>query len=558
MPSRGRPWRQPWLLHGLATLLILGALAPVVVERQALGSVDTAIKLIQATALSRTSFRSMALPYPAADLDRHEAFLPFVAPFVFLSAGEWQSIFSSFYAVLGALLAPPVLPGLIGLSMLGVAVASAATARLPGAPLAAAPLALLATPLWSYGLAPTETPVALGAGMAALACAVRLPGARGDWLSGVLLGIASLLRDELLLLGPGLLYARHLAGTPARELARTVAGVAVPVVAMAALDQWWFERPMLAHLRHAVPGLDSVLPRSRARLPHLTVMGWRERIATLVEYWLIGSGGLALAALLAAWLAIAHAARRLAPWLVAALVAAAAALHVVDLAALLPAPRIMAGLLRLAPFLLLALLPRAGGGPPPPLVRLAWVASGAYLAAVGLSLNTEGGKPTGPRLIIVLWPLLAAAACETLAGYIAAARRTWPSRVTAAGGLVLVAGSLVMELGVVLPARAARNREDAEAARLVRAVPDEVIVIETEFELQLVGPLYFERRVMMARAPQWRELSRTLAGAGVRSFTYVARPPSFLPAFPEFRQADIWTPGRFLISRWVLEPASSP
>jgi len=66
------------------------------------------------------------------------------------------------------------------------------------------------------------------------------------------------------------------------------------LLAMGAVDHWWFERPMLAHLRHAIPGLEDLLPRSRARLPHLRPMTWTERWSTIVEYWLTGFGGPAL------------------------------------------------------------------------------------------------------------------------------------------------------------------------------------------------------------------------------------------------------------------------
>ena len=186
----------------------------------------------------------------------------------------------------------------------------------------------------------------------------------------------------------------------------------------------------------------------------------------------MASRGVAAGVGLTVWIALAHRLPRLTPVLVATLVAASAVLHVVDLALLVPAPRIVAGLLRLAPFLLLAVLPRANGEPAPPLMRLVWVTAGCYLAVVALTLNTEGGKPTGPRLIIGLWPLLAAAAIDTLSSYIAAARGAWTARVTAVAGTVLVIGSLVMEMAVVLPARAARNTEDAEAARMVRAIGD--------------------------------------------------------------------------------------
>ena len=501
----------------------------------------------------------MALSYPARDLDPAEHFLPFADPFVFLSAGKWQSIFSSFYAVLAAGLLPYGVRWLVALAIAGVVVAVTSTSRLMGAHPLAGPMALVATPIWLYGLVPNETPLALGCGVAAMAVATSVSGPRGDWISGLLLGVSSLLRDEFLLLAPGMLFARHLAGTPVRQLPRTLVAIGVPILAMSALDHWWLERPMLAHLRHAVPGFEALLPRSRARLPELPVMGWHERLTTVVEVPGCSASAASIgAAALAVWIGLAHWRRSLTPVLVAALVATAALLHVVDLAMLVPAPRIMAGLLRLSPFLLLALLPRANGEPAPPLVRLVWVTAGCYLAIVMLTINTEGGKPTGPRLIIGLWPLLVAAALETLSSYVAVARQTWTARVTVVGGAVLLIGSVVMEMAVVLPARIGRSTEDAEAARIVRAIDDQVIVMDKMFEIEVVGALHFERKLMLGRQRQWHELSRALAERGVARFTHVARFPTEPPRFPEYRRAEVWEPGRFIISRWVRQASASP
>jgi len=91
-----------------------------------------------------------------------------------------------------------------------------------------------------------------------------------------------------------------------QELPRTLVAVGCPILGMAVLDHWWFQRPMLAHLRHAVPGFDALLPRSRARLPELPVMSWQERWTTLVEYWLLGFAGVAVGAALTLWIALAH------------------------------------------------------------------------------------------------------------------------------------------------------------------------------------------------------------------------------------------------------------
>lgn len=543
----------------MGALAVILLLAPVAIEQHVLNSIDTAVKLIQAEELRRSGFASMAISYPARDLDPTEEFLPFVPPFVFLSGGQWQSIFSSFYAVLIAPLVPLGLGWLFGLAMVATAGAVAAIALLPGVGAPAPWLALVATPLWLYAMSPTEVPLALAFGMAALAAGARRGGARGDWTSGLLLGLATLLRDEMLLVGPGLLYARSFSGGRWPSFLRTCVGIAVPLIVMAAVDQWWFERPMLAHLRHAVPGLDVVLPRARARLPHLEIMSWTERLQTLFVYWLFGHGAL-LAAAAAGAIATTHLARRLDPWVVPAVAASlAAAVHWADLLVQLREPRIHAGLFRLSPFLLLALLPPAPGAPVAPVTRLAWVTTATILAVVLVTVNTEGGKSTGPRLIMTIWLLLAAAAVDILAGYLRAARERWSARVTAGAGLALVIGSVVMQLAVVLPSREGRANDDAEAARLVRALGDRVIVNDTMFDIQLTGPLYFDRAIMLAQPRQRRDLSRLLAERGVPSFVFVRRPGEGHPAdFPEYRQAGSWEAGRFVISRWVLAAPDAP
>ena len=142
-------------------------------------------------------------------------------------------------------------------------------------------------------------------------------------------------------------------------------------------------------------------------------------------------------------------------------------------------------------------------------------------------------------------------AIGTLSSYVAAARQSGSARVTAVAGLVLVIGSVVMQMAVILPARAGRNSEDAEAARLVRAIGDEVVVMDKMFDIEIVGALYFERKLMLPKVRQRRELSATLAERGVERFTFIARFPTTPPDFPDYRRAETWEPGRFIVSRWV-------
>jgi hypothetical protein len=45
---------------------------------------------------------------------------------------------------------------------------------------------------------------------------------------------------------------------------------------------------------------------------------------------------------------------------------------------------------------------------------------------------------------------------------------------------------------------------------------------------------------------------------GVDRFTHLARYPAETPRFPEYRRAEVWDSGRFIISRWVLETSTLP
>jgi len=110
---------------------------------------------------------------------------------------------------------------------------------------------------------------------------------------------------------------------------------------------------------------------------------------------------------------------------------------------------------------------------------------------------------------------------------------------------------------VVLPARSWRNTDDAEAARVLRAIGDQVIVMDGLFDIDVAGGLFFERKLMLGQPRHARVLSQLLSRQRVDRFTYIARLPAETPRFPHYRRADVWEPGRFIISRWVLETSAS-
>ena len=534
-------------------------------------NIDASVKFVQASSLYLSGYRSMALGYPAAGLDPAQMFFPFDPPFAFRSGGQFQSIFPSAFAVLASVFTWAGPAGLRVLGVVGAAVAAVATAWLPDRRPQwwLAPLAIATTPLWYYSTGAAESTVSVAASTCAFVAA--LSGiVRRDILAGLLLGIAAIFRDEALLLAPGLLFALGTRSLRPAGIWRFGLATAAPIGAMAVADWIWFDRPPLAHLRHALPWLNAALPRSRAVLPELAPMMWRDRYETLAHYWWFGDGNTWLL-VVAAGLALAWLLRRhsLGPYVVATVVAAAVARQAVDVGPLVAAPRFLTGLLRLSPFMLFALLPDASGvvqsdrSTPsdlsvsnderrPSCRRVAIVTVVTSVTLVLLTLTTTGGKGLGPRLTMGLWPLLLAGAWEGLASWVAAARRLAPARVIAGGGLLLVAGAVVMELGVALPALAARTRDDGRALTLVRQIPDRLVVLDDDVSMQLVGAEYFNRHIVfVARPDLWAQLGAQAAAAGETRLLVVSRGPRPQTAIPPFHFAEEWTVSRYWIGRWV-------
>ena len=542
-------------IAGVLVAAALAVLAWIVTSDDAPVELDTAVKVVQAAALWSTGFRSMAIPYPGSAIDPMGIFFPFSPPFVFLSGGQYQSIFPSAYAVLSALVFPFGLAAQRALGVVGGAVAAAACGLLPDHRPQAIPVWLLAlaTPVWFYAIANGEAAVALAFSTTAFAIALWESGPRTDLVAGALLGVAAIVRDEMMLLVPGLLFARYLSVGRRANVPALLGAFAGPVLLMALADWAWLGRPPLAHLRHAVPILDTVLPRARAVLYHRPMLTWPERYQTIVGYWLVG-GGPIVEVSIAAGVAAAFLARRRAagPVVVAGFLVALVAFNLRLLIELLPAPHSEEGLLRLAPFLILAVLPAAPDAPSSRVRAAALLTAVSFLIATALSLSTTAGKGFGPRLTVGLWPLLVAAAWEGLMSW-----RSWqgprPVRAVIIGsGGVLIACAVTMQLAIALPAWAHRHREDVVALELVRALPDQVIVIDDMLELQVLAPEYLNRTVLMvARPDDWAVLGERLAGAGVTRFTVLAVRAHNGETVAPFRYAESWQKSRHWIGRYV-------
>ena len=100
---------------------------------------------------------------------------------------------------------------------------------------------------------------------------------------------AAVLRDEVLLLLPGVLLALWWQSRTVRTIAAAVGAMLVPLVCAAAVEVLWFQRPAAAHLRHAVHLVQRAAHLTDAANPDVPVLvplTMRDRYETVVQYWL--------------------------------------------------------------------------------------------------------------------------------------------------------------------------------------------------------------------------------------------------------------------------------
>jgi hypothetical protein len=185
-------------------VLGLGMLAP-----QAVYSGDIGVKYVQARALADRRFTSLDISYPGEFLDPSREFFPLRPPFVMVAGGTTQAIFPPVSAITqAASVALGGFRGLILLSVLSAAIVLVASWKIAPAEYAL-PVILavgLGGPLWFYAVSGWEHAPAVALSTAAFAWAMRDPVSRWTpFLAGSLLGAGATLRDEVLLLVPGLL-----------------------------------------------------------------------------------------------------------------------------------------------------------------------------------------------------------------------------------------------------------------------------------------------------------------------------------------------------------------
>jgi hypothetical protein len=279
-----------------------------------------------------------------------------------------------------------------------------------------------------------------------------------------------------------------------------------------------------------------------------------------VQYWLFGYGnnrwlaayvlGL-VAALLVRWRF--GSSLGIVAWLVA--IAAAATF---DVWAVVTAPKWLAGLHRVAPYLVFALLPsppgqtnsaseRASDHLAP---RVALITAAAYLAFAFAGVDTTGGKGLGPRLLLPLLPILTVAAIPRLREYAVSPSTSarWAGRI----GVLLVAMSLVVHTYGTTYAYYARNRDDGAVVRAAANSRERIVVADDPFTAQLLLPLYYRKIVLLADSPTAGEaLGSMLTRQRVPGALLVSRSPEPSLIIPGLRIARTEQVGRMSITHWV-------
>jgi hypothetical protein len=553
------------------SILGLWVLAP-----DAVYSGDIGVKYVQARALGQHWLTSLDIPYPGAFLDPGEEFLPMRPPFIMATAGTTQAIFSPFSAVFQAVaVAFAGMRGLVLLSIAGAVATLGAAVRLapPGLRVAVLLALGLGSPLWFYGVSGWEHAPAVALGTAAFVVAVRArgadpavrlrtlgsdPGCRltdSAVAAGILVGTGAVLRDEVILLVPGILAVLWWQSRSLRTVGAAAGAVIVPLIIAAGVEVAWFHRPAAAHLRHAVHLVQRAAHLTDAPnpdVPVLTPFTFRDRYATVVQYWLFGYGNNWLLGLMGAALVTAAVLQRtresslaLFVWLMPIV-----ALAAVDLREVVAAPKWLAGLHRCSPYLVFAVMPLPFGSSGHGWLRPAiLITAAAYLLIAFAGIDTTGGKALGPRLLLPLLPLLAVSAVLAIGAYFRAPSPV--DRAIGTTGLGLIAMALVIHAFGCIPAYYSRNRDDFRGLQAVVATGERVIVADDEFTAQLLLPLYYRRILLLADTPEGsRRLGARLASQRLGSLLVVTRWSDTPIDLAPYRKRKTERRGRMTLQFW--------
>ncbi len=552
---RGRALLAPAV--GLALVAFYCVLGLLILDPDAVYSGDIGVKFVQARALASHHFTSLAIRYPGEVIDAERLFFPIRPPFVMSTGGEVQAIFPPAAALIqAAAVSATGIVGLVLISIVSSAVVLWAAARIADPRDRTALLVLLGlgSPLWFFAVSGWEHAAAIACSSAAFAVAIAGDSIADACAAGALLGIGATQRDEVILLMPGMLLVLWLLRRSWRPLMVAAAATMLVLFAAAAVDVWWFHRPAAAHLRHAVHLLQSALrvtSEPNPDLPELAPFTARQRYETVVQYWLLGYGrdpwiggfiGALIAALAIRWRTAFSAGLLL--WLAAVL-----GLALLDFREVATAPKWLAGMQRVSPFLACALLPAPRGVARGPLHRALLLTALAYVLLAYAGVDTTGGKSLGPRLLLPLFPLLSVPAVAAIREYSTAVNRV--DRAIGGVGMTLAAVAVGIHTFGTIPAYVGRNRDDASAIEAVRASPERVVVVDDVFTAQLMFPLYYRKIIMLADEPgRASDLAGRLVRQRIGSVLLVSRQDTPAVQLSPLTRAAVERKGRMTIERW--------
>jgi hypothetical protein len=544
----------------LLAAIVLGyaVLGLAILAPEGVYSGDIGVKYVQARAFADSGFRSLDIPYPGGVLDPERRLFPLRPPFIITLDSSTQAIFSPVGAVLQAM-ATPVL-GIKGMVLAAIAsgcvILAAASVLVTGPARIPLLVALgIGSPLWFYVVTPWEHAPAVALGTVAFALAWRSDTRVAPVLAGLAIGAGATMRDEVLLLLPGVLLALWQRRHSWRALVAAAVATLVPLAGAAAVEVLWFGRPPAVHLRHAVHIVQvaaSLTGEPNPEVPSLTPFTLRDRYDAVVQYWLAGSinliGTVGLAALWTAALVVWWW-RRNSMLLVISLVVMIA-IALADVAEVVMAPKWPAGLVHVAPYLSLALLPAPAGAPSNPLPRAVLLTAAIYLIVAFAGVDTTGGKSLGPRLLLPLVPLLTAAAAIRHAQY----RHTMGGNTALIGhaGVGLLALAVVLHMGGTIPAYIERNEQDAKTVLRVAAAPERIVVSDDPFTVQLLFPLYYEKMIYLADTPERAaRIGPLLAASEEHRAIFVTRDPVPWLRLAPFHLDRGERVGRMIVQYWM-------
>ena len=225
--------------------------------------------------------------------------------------------------------------------------------------------------------------------------------------------------------------------------------------------------------------------------------------------------------------------------------------HLRDLHGLLRHPDLATGLLRLSPVLIYAVLPRCAPAQSRDARHDALPAAAIFLGGMLALTSTTGGASLGPRLLVPILPLLAAAAWDGLDSYREARPGRPEQRIAWLLGLLLLAGSVVMQVGVAAPAYIAFNKAERQAVRWLEQSSAPVIVDST-FTTSVAYPVYLRRPVLLAETQgKADDVASRLAAQGTASVLVVSRERRQDLQFAPFRLVETQRTAHTVVQRWV-------